>query len=817
MLVTAKGRDRPGLTNEFLQVISKSDDTALLDISQLEVHGLLILSLLLKKVSEDLVKDLLLLGKRLDLALEFRDVLSQGDGLGDDSSQHLLRVQVVLDAASQLCAPLLQSVASVITSSDLNIETISDELGCNEPFGASVTFVVSPVRPSDRTPALVEYLRASLTAACKPYQAFVAVQPFDPHEAPQGKGLLIFGLSEVLVRGDVLDMLVDASSSSSSALRDQFNTGAISYSQFTAARFAALAGHSSHKIESEILNRIEFVPGARETIRFLRFLGYKLAVVTSTATSHIAQTVKRRLGLDYALATEIKTDEHGNFSADFGDINDTLRKIDLIRLLASREGVNERNIVLVGDYPPCDQCATKTHHTCTALSTACGSCIFFNAAQTTHPDLRLITYLMGYSAENFLEVQNRNDSCRDSLNHPVYSARPIISSQAVIVKIMGPDKPGQLAAILRSIGRAKVGEIFQSKVKGVLCAGIRIFTDSVEETLKELLYTCHSLGLSLDYQTQEPAARISEINETLVPSKSRRLIVTASRLPSLTASELSRVVSVLSVASVNIITFRKLAKEGLSALEMSVSCPHGLDTDEIRRRLLDVTGVDLSVQADSIDRVARRLIVFDMDSTLIQQEVIDELGKLAGVGEGIAAITERAMRGELDFFASLQERVALLKGHSAEQLFAQVQEKIQLTNGAARLCARLKELGFKMAVISGGFLPVAKRVQATLGLDYAFANELEVDADGTLTGKTVGPIVTPERKRSLMRMIAEVEGCSLNSVIAVGDGANDIPMLQAAGLGVAFCAKPKVQQQTNFRVNVPDLTGVAYLLGLTHL
>jgi len=182
----------------------------------------------------------------------------------------------------------------------------------------------------------------------------------------------------------------------------------------------------------------------------------------------------------------------------------------------------------------------------------------------------------------------------------------------------------------------------------------------------------------------------------------------------------------------------------------------------------------------------------------------------------VSEITEAAMNGELDFFGSLKARVALLKGHNAEELFAKVKKNLVFTPGAKRLCSTLKKLGYKMAVISGGFLPVAQEVQKHLGLDYAFANTLATDEEtGLLTGKTTGPVVTPQRKRALLATIANVEGCSVSQTIAVGDGANDIPMLHTAGLGIAFCAKPKVQKVADFRINQKDLGTVMYLIGIS--
>lgn len=270
---------------------------------------------------------------------------------------------------------------------------------------------------------------------------------------------------------------------------------------------------------------------------------------------------------------------------------------------------------------------------------------------------------------------------------------------------------------------------------------------------------------------------------------------------------------------INIIKIERLSARDIASLQFTVSLPDDLTSDDFASKMVEVSkrqGADIAIQRDDLERWMRRLVVFDMDSTLIQQEVIDELAKLAGVEAKVKEITEAAMRGELDFFGSLKSRVALLKGHNAEELFAKVKANLIFTPGAKRLCTCLKRLGFKTAVISGGFLPVAREVQRELDLDYAFANTLEVDeTTGLLTGQTSGPVVTPQRKRQLLATIANVEGCEIQQTIAVGDGANDIPMLHAAGLGIAFCAKPKVQEVSRYRINQMDLSTVLFLIGIS--
>ncbi|QDS72864.1 hypothetical protein FKW77_007353 [Venturia effusa] len=223
--------------------------------------------------------------------------------------------------------------------------------------------------------------------------------------------------------------------------------------------------------------------------------------------------------------------------------------------------------------------------------------------------------------------------------------------------------------------------------------------------------------------------------------------------------------------------------------------------------------VELVFQYDTVFRQHKRLAVFDMDSTLIEQEVIDEIARKIGVVDQVSAITERAMNGELDFTASLRERCALLKGVPAT-VFDEIKQLITLTTGAADLIKALKRLGYKTAVLSGGFTPVTSWQADQLGLDYNFANHLVVSDDGTvLTGEVAGEIVNAEKKRDHVRAIAAKEGILLDQVLCVGDGANDLPMMGVAGLGVAFNAKPKVQLEAPAKLNSPSLLDVLYLLG----
>ncbi|KAJ1646738.1 Phosphoserine phosphatase [Dispira simplex] len=253
-----------------------------------------------------------------------------------------------------------------------------------------------------------------------------------------------------------------------------------------------------------------------------------------------------------------------------------------------------------------------------------------------------------------------------------------------------------------------------------------------------------------------------------------------------------------------------------SAIDYILSVPEDQDITMMRNKLIALSiahATDVALQPYNVFRRNKRLVVFDMDSTLIQQEVIDEIGRYAGLTEQIAAITERAMNGDIDFKESLRQRVQLLKDTPIDVIDA-VKKRLDFTEGARLLCHALKRLGFKLAVISGGFIPFANYVKHELGLDYAFANNLKVSADGTrLIGETTGSVVDAERKAELLEVIAQAESVSLDQVVAVGDGANDLLMLDKAGLGIAFNAKPRVQEQAKARINQKSLKYVLYLLG----
>jgi phosphoserine phosphatase len=379
----------------------------------------------------------------------------------------------------------------------------------------------------------------------------------------------------------------------------------------------------------------------------------------------------------------------------------------------------------------------------------------------------------------------------------------------VLVTVTGKDSPGitaRLTGLLAEAGAALL-DIEQVVVRGQLTLCLLVRLPEARGVLKELLFAARELGVSLDFQPVDapPAG----------PAPSRHVVTVVGR--SLGARELHAVAERLARHGANMERVHRLSEAEPGAVELHIALPAEREPEELKRALLELAmstnSFDVALQRESLYRRGKRLVVMDMDSTLIRIEVIDELARAYGVGEQVARITERAMHGEMDYDESLRQRVGLLKGLD-EQVLRNIAANLPLTEGAETLIRVLKRLGYRTAILSGGFSVAAEALMKRLGIDQAHSNTLEV-VDGKLTGRTLGPIVNARRKAELLESIAQAEGILLDQVIAVGDGANDLLMLERAGLGIAFRAKPKLRQAADTSITAGGLDSILFLLGLT--
>ncbi|MFN3586463.1 MAG: phosphoserine phosphatase SerB [Moraxellaceae bacterium] len=401
--------------------------------------------------------------------------------------------------------------------------------------------------------------------------------------------------------------------------------------------------------------------------------------------------------------------------------------------------------------------------------------------------------------------------------------------EILLITIAGPDRPGISARLTRILADHAVNilDISQAVIHDHLSLGMLIETPSEQESallMKAVLFAAHGLGLTARFT---PITAESYQQWVAGHGKPRHIVTLLAR--KVTAEHIAAVSGLVAENGLNIDGLTRLSgrvpleseQNGGSVRDTRKACVEFSVRGEPRDingmraeflRLANELNIDIAFQKDNAFRRNRRVVCFDMDSTLIEHEVIDELAKAAGVGEQVAAITERAMNGELDFIQSFQARVALLKGLDAGVLEG-IAARLKLTEGAEELIRTLKALGYKTAILSGGFTYFGHYLQQKLGIDYVHANELEIVA-GRVTGNVVGRVVDGARKAELLREIAEKEGVNLEQVIAVGDGANDLPMLGIAGLGIAFRAKPLVKQNAKQAISTLGLDGILYLLGV---
>ena len=394
--------------------------------------------------------------------------------------------------------------------------------------------------------------------------------------------------------------------------------------------------------------------------------------------------------------------------------------------------------------------------------------------------------------------------------------------EQILIRISGKDRSGLTADVMAILAKynAQILDIGQADIHSSLSMGILIRIDAASSggVMKELLFKATELGVTIGFAPVSD----DEYEEWVGRQGKNRYILTILGR-SIGATQIEAAAKVIAAHGLNIDNIRRLTgrmslrnpvKTVRSCIEFSVRGTLS-DREVLQSELMRLSpemGFDFSFQKDDMYRRMRRLICFDMDSTLIQAECIDELARRHGVYGQVAAITESAMRGEIDFKESFTRRVALLKGLDVS-VMQDIAEHLPVTEGVDRLMSVLKTCGYKIAILSGGFTFFGEYLQRQYGIDYVYANELEVGEDGKLTGRYVGEVVDGRRKADLLRLIAQMEKVNLAQTIAVGDGANDLPMLSTAGLGIAFHAKPRVVANAQQSINTIGIDGVLYFLG----
>ncbi len=384
----------------------------------------------------------------------------------------------------------------------------------------------------------------------------------------------------------------------------------------------------------------------------------------------------------------------------------------------------------------------------------------------------------------------------------------------ILVTVSGPDHPGITTKLMATIHESgdSLQDMGQAVTHGLLSLSflieIKNRVDGEAPVIKELLFQASKMNLNLTFQEIEKKQDLPNVDED-------KFILNCVSPDKIYANFIRDIARCLADYNINIQRIDNVRPTNFKALEITTTVPKNLDYSALKEKLMTISTdhqVDVAFLKDNVFRRSKRLIVFDMDSTLIQTEVIDEMADVMGVGEEVRAVTHRAMNGEMDFDESLRQRVSKLKGLTLEQMQT-ILEGLPFTKGAEEFVKTVKNLGYKVALISGGFSFFANALKEKLDLDYAFANDLKV-VDGTLTGEVEGTIINAQQKALLVKVIAQQEKIALEQVVAIGDGANDLPMLSTAGLGIAYHAKDIVRKEAQNHMSHGPMTSILYFLGI---
>lgn len=803
MVFRGWGKDEPGIAEAFMQVVA-THSCEVLDIAQFVLDGSLMFTFVLQTGSHSsaLMQELSACASQRNLQLDFYFPESKEGAEVGRRGENVAIVSVV--SQTDITPALLSSLDATLAEHGCIVEEIEQRsdnrrevngeynkveirVGCPKRLKMS-TVLIGPPKEGSK----------GLQKVAWDHGAEVSMRWWNAMNRPNGKSLVVFGISEELCPQKVMEEVLKEAGVDLSLVPADKNKAD--------GQWANLLKGKSADVIDKVIKRLTFTPGASLVCSALKRMGFRMAILSSVPVRKIAEHLQREFGMDYCLTRDLEIVDGkftGNYTGEASEIR--FRKTDLLKLMAERDGIDYRNVITIGKEEDFNAQNARD------LVETFGPVVHFHAAKLKQMTIAL--YLLGFNGSDIRALQKRSLEDTKDVEEPAGKRlRVNLSTKS--------REAGQIRSVLAPIGKdAKLASVSQCSLQdGGMCLGLDLrLQEDPEPLLKDILLACQKHGIqALNTSTDEKA---SSSTAQACSDLQRRYVVTVVQKPTISVTNLRSVFAQLRKDGVNIARIERLSAHTLAALQLTCNLPASVEEPKFKAELVELSkslGVDIAFQRDDVDRWMRRMVVFDMDSTLIQQEVIDELARYAGVEDDVKRITEAAMRGELNFFESLKSRVALLKGHNAEELFSKVKKNLIFTPGAKKLCTTLRKLGFKMAVISGGFMPVAREVQRHLGLDYAFANVMDVDeTTGLLTGVTTGPVVTPMRKKALLATIADVEGCELRQTIAVGDGANDIPMLHTAGLGIAFCAKPKVQEVSEYRINQQDLSTVLFLLGVS--
>jgi len=380
-------------------------------------------------------------------------------------------------------------------------------------------------------------------------------------------------------------------------------------------------------------------------------------------------------------------------------------------------------------------------------------------------------------------------------------------SASILVHVSGQDQPGILSELMQILKRnqIKIKDIGLVVTHGNLSLSF-LLDEGNEDTIRELSSLTKKMGMSM-------STRVNQTHQLI--NFKEKYILNCVGLDLISAGFLEEVSTLFSDYGINIHRIEGLPESNFKAMDIAATSTEEIDLEKIKVSLMEISArhkIDLAFMKDNAFRYNKRLIVFDMDSTLIQAEVIDEMAAVHGIGDKVRKITERAMNGELNFDEALRERVALLKGLERKKM-EEIFDRLPLTPGVEKFIKTIKALGFKTAIVSGGFRYFAENLKNKLGMDYAFANDLEFEGD-VLSGKVKGQIINAHQKAFILELLAQQEQIHLEQVVAVGDGANDLPMLAKAGLGIAFHAKDKVKKEARHQMSHGPMTTILYFLGI---